>query len=162
MLRVMCYALSMKSTAIRATPFSLGGFVLIGLLVLFGVLVWIAYQPHEPSLALRILLSVVWIGLLLYLLDAWSEQIKYVKGRISFDSILKKRTEIVLRDTEDVLVVHEGLNQERGIISARFRERDGQVIEWPLGPLWHRHQLEAFFAMLEEEAGKKKMIENVR
>jgi hypothetical protein len=36
------------------------------------------------------------------------------------------------------------------------------VIDLPLGPLWKRHDLETFFAALEESTGKKKMIENVR
>ena len=77
-------------------------------------------------------------------------------------SLLKARHELRLKNLEDVLVVHEGLNQERGIISARFRSRDGQVIEWPLGPLWHRHMLEAFFLELETEAGKRKLVQHVR
>lgn len=152
----------MKSIEIRATVFSLGGSVIAGLLVLIGVLVWIAFQPHEPSLALRITLAIIWIGLVVYAIDAQSERLEYRGSRVSFDSLLKKRRELILRDADDILVVHEGLNQERGIISVRFRERDGRVIEWPLGPLWHRHHLERFFAVLEKEAGKKKMIENVR
>ncbi|MCE9585847.1 hypothetical protein K8R04_00840 [Candidatus Uhrbacteria bacterium] len=152
----------MKSILIRATPISLGGSVLAGLLLLVGALVWIAFQPHEPSVALRVTLLTVWVGLLAYAADAWSERIEYEGGRISFNSFFKKRVEIVLRLTDDILVVHEGLNQERGIISVRFRERGGRLIEWPLGPLWHRHHLEAFFSALEKEAGKKKMFEQVR
>jgi hypothetical protein len=152
----------MKPIVIRATPLSLGGSVLLGLLVFVGLLLWIAFQPHEPSMALRVMLSLVWIGLLIYLIDVWSEKITYADGVLVFDSVLKRRVKIVLSDTNDILVVHEGLNQERGIISARFRERDGSVIDWPLGPLWNRHDLEPFFASLEQQVGKKKLFQHVR
>lgn len=152
----------MKPIMIRATPISLGGSVLLGLLVFVGLLLWIAFQPHEPSTALRIMLSIVWIGLLAYLVDAWSEKIVYEDGVITFDSFFKQRVKIILNDTNDILVVHEGLNQERGIISVRFRERDGSLIDWPLGPLWNRHDLELFFSSLEQQAGKKKLFQHVR
>jgi hypothetical protein len=152
----------MKSQSIHATPASLGGGVILGLLLLIGVLVWIAFQPQEPSFALRVILSVVWLALAVYFLDAWSERLEFQDGRIGFHSWLRKHREISLFDTDDVLIVHEGLNQQQGIVSARFRERNGETIDLPLGPLWHRHDLEAFFGELEQLAGKKKMVENVR
>ncbi len=151
-----------KELAIHATPLSLGGGVLGGLLLLVGVLTWIAFQPHEPSMALRITLSIVWSGLFLYAVDAWSEKLVYEDGRIIFDSLLKRRREIILKRTEEILVVHEGLNLEQGIISARFRERDGSLIDLPLGPLWLRHRLEGFFGALERIVGQSYLVENVR
>jgi hypothetical protein len=67
-----------------------------------------------------------------------------------------------MRKTDDILVVHEGLNQEQGIISARFRERDGSIIDLPLGPFWLRHELESFFGTVERIAGNVHLVESVR
>jgi predicted membrane metal-binding protein len=151
-----------KQTTIHATPLSLGGAVVLGLLILVGALAWIAFQPQEPSTALRIVLALVWFGLLAYAIDAWSETLRYEDGRIVFNSLFKRRVEILMRKTDDILVVHEGLNQEQGIISARFRERDGSIIDLPLGPFWLRHELESFFGTVERIAGNVHLVESVR
>lgn len=147
---------------IRATPVSLGGLILIGILLVTVVLAWIASRApwHTPlQTAIFTFFFLLVIG---YFADAWSELLELRNGVVLFDSLFRRKKRVNVCAMEDVLVVHEGLNQEHGIVSIRFRAADGTHTRLSLGPMWHRHKLEAFFRNLERATGECKLVEEVR
>ncbi len=151
-----------KTYTIRATPISFGGIILSGLALVMLALTWIAFQPAELSLWLRVFMAVITSCLILYAIDAASEWLRLENDLLVFDSILRKKIRVDVCAMEDVLIVHEGLNTERGIVSVRFRESTGQVIRIALGPMWRREELEDFFRDLEKRVGSCKLVEEVR
>ncbi|KAA0205968.1 hypothetical protein EDM68_03810 [Candidatus Uhrbacteria bacterium] len=146
---------------IRASLASTGGIVLSGILLVLGVLTWFSAQADHMPIQFG-LFGFLFLGLAVYEADAWSESLSLENGIIQFDSLLHAKKRINACAMADVLVVHEGLNQERGIISAVFREPDGTKHRLALGPLWRRRDLERFFASIEEATGECKLVEHVR
>ena len=147
---------------IRANPLSLGGIVLFGILLVVAVLTWFAaVGPDHTGIQLGVftffLLMVVG-----YCLDATSESLELKNGFVTFDTWIRPKKRVNACAMEDVLIVHEGLNQERGIISIRFRAPGGAETRIQLGPLWRRRDLEAFFAEVERATGECKLVEEVR
>lgn len=147
---------------IRANPFSTGGIVLSGVLLVAGALTWIAGQGSGRTSVQFTALIFLFLIVTIYLIDAWSESLVLENGIVYFNSMLRAKQRINACAMADVLVVHEGLNQERGIISAVFREPDGTKHRLALGPLWRRRDLERFFASIEEATGECKLVEHVR
>lgn len=150
----------MKTVSIRATPVSTGGIVLFGIALVVAALARIAFETHGT--ATFALFCFLFLAIVLYLVDAWSESLVLKNGIVYFDSLLRAKQRINACAMADVLIVHEGLNQERGIISAVFREPDGTKHRLALGPLWRRRDLERFFVSIEEATGECKLVEHVR
>jgi hypothetical protein len=151
-----------RPKSIRAKMVSLGGGILLSLVLFLGVVTLAAVvEPQAPPL-LRALLVFLFFALLLYLLDSWSEHLWLEGSTVFFDSWLKRRRRVDLSGVQEILLVHEGLNLERGIETLRFRRGEGDDVVFALGPLWHRHHLEAFLAALEQSTGRRKMVEEVR
>ncbi len=153
--------MGMKKLVIRASPASSGGIMLSGIVLVLGALAWIAAQAGPASIQ-SALFGFLFFAVALYAADAWSESLSLENGIVQFDSWLRPKTRINACAMADVLVVHEGLNQERGIISAVFREPDGTKHRLALGPFWRRRDLERFFASIEEATGECKLVEHVR
>lgn len=129
---------------IRATVVSLGGLVLLGIMLVMAALAWI-----QPGVFTFLFLAVA-----IYMIDAWSENLTFENGIVTFDSILRPKHRVNACAMAEVTIVHEGLNQERGIVSVVFREPNGRAHRISLGPLWHRHTLEAFFRTVEKQTGE--------
>jgi hypothetical protein len=140
-----------KTLSIHATPFSFGGIILFGLLLVLAALAYSGWIER-----------ILFLFLLGYFIDAWSEKLVLKEDTIEFDSLFRRRKKIVACRMRDVLIVHEGLNQERGIISIRFRRPDGTEEFLSLGPLWKRSDLEEFFGKLEQSVDNCKLVEHVR
>ncbi len=151
----------MNKITIRATPVSMGGIILSGILLVLLALTWISAQVGHTQTQFAIFIF-LFLAVALYVADAWSESLALENGLVHFDSILRPKKRINACAMANVLVVHEGLNQERGIISAVFREPDGTKHRLALGPLWRRRDLERFFASIEEATGECKLVEHVR
>ncbi len=151
----------MKPLKIRATPISMGGIILSGMLLVLVSLAWISAQAGHTQTQFAIFIF-LFLAVAVYVVDAWSESLVLNNGILYFDAILRPKTRINACAMADVLVVHEGLNQERGIISAVFREPDGTKHRLSLGPLWRRRDLERFFSSVEEATGECKLVEHVR
>ena len=81
---------------------------------------------------------------------------------MTFDTWIRPKKRVNACEMSDVLIVHEGLNQGRGIVSVRFRQPDGTVTRFSLGPLWRRSDLERFFHEVEKSTGECKLVEEVR
>lgn len=146
---------------IHATPVSTGGGILLGVLLLVVALAWIAAQAgHTPiQFAVFFFLSV---GVGGYFMDAWSESLSLENGILFFDSLLRPKRRINVCAMRDVLLVHEGLNQERGIVTAVFRASDGATHRLALGPLWRKRDLDRFFSSIEQVTGECRLIDTLR
>ncbi|MCC7522632.1 hypothetical protein IT407_02445 [Candidatus Uhrbacteria bacterium] len=140
-----------KTLSIRATPFSFGGIILAGLLLVLAALAYSGWIER-----------VLFILLFAYFIDAWSEKLILKNDTVEFDSLFRRRKKIIACRMSDVLIVHEGLNQERGIVSVRFRHPDKTTDFLSLGPLWKRSDLEEFFGALEKAVDDCKLVEHVR
>ncbi len=140
-----------KEISIHAKADSLGGIILLGLILALGALSLGGWFE-------RILFAM----LVVYTVDAWSEKLILKDEQLVFDSFFRRRRLIDVCNMRDVLVVHEGLNPEHGIISVRFRPYKGTEEVLPLGPLWRRSELEGFFHKLEKALGSCKLVEEVR
>jgi hypothetical protein len=151
----------MNKLKIRANPLSTGGIVLSGVLLVLATLAWISAQAGHTQAQFAIFIF-LFLAAVVYLVDAWSESLVLENGIVYFDSLLRPKKRINACAMTDVLVVYEGLNQERGIISAVFREPDGTRHRLALGPLWRRRDLERFFASIEAATGECKLVEHVR
>ena len=123
---------------VHATLISAGGIILVGILLVMCVLAWFG-----GGLFLLLLLLVLAYGV-----DAASESLEWQKGYVIFDTLLRPKKRVRCPDGTDLLIVHEGLNQERGIVSVRFRTTDGTETRIQLGPFWRKRDLEAFLAKL--------------
>lgn len=140
-----------KTLRAHATPASFGGIVLAGLLLVLGALAYSGWTER-----------VLFILLLGYFIDAWSEKLTLRGDVVEFDSLFRRRKRLVACRMSHVQIVHEGLNQERGIVSVRFRRPDGSIDFLPLGPMWKRSDLEDFFRNLEAVVDTCKITEHVR
>lgn len=140
-----------KPIAVHARFYSLGGIILCGLLLALGALAYGGWFERA-----------LFVLLLAYIADAWSEKLILKDDTLIFDSFFRRRRTIDVCNMRDVLIVHEGLNPEHGIVSVRFRPRGGNEERLPLGPLWKRDELEAFFGGLENAVGSCKLVEEVR
>jgi hypothetical protein len=147
---------------IRANPLSLGGVVLFGILLVIGVLAWFAASGPDHT---RIQVGVFvffFLSVLAYCVDAMTESLELTNGFVTFDTWMRPKVRVNACSMSDVLVVHEGLNLERGIVTVRFRAPEGRITKISLGPLWRRSDLERFFQQVETETGECKLVEEVR
>lgn len=140
-----------KTLSIRATPVSFGGVILVGLLFVLAALAYSGWIER-----------VLFVLLLAYFVDAWSEKLLLRGDMVEFDSLLRRRKRLVACRMSHVQIVHEGLNQERGIVSVRFRYPDQTTDFLSLGPLWKRSDLENFFGALEKAVDTCRIVEHVR
>ena len=138
---------------IRATPISIGGIVLIGILLVTLVLAWIASRGPWHTPIQTAVFTFFFLLVLGYFVDAWSERLVLKNGLVTFDSLLRKKVTVNVCAMDEVLVIHEGLNQERGIVSVIFRAANGRRTRLSLGPLWKRSELESFLSKLESATG---------
>ncbi|MFO0764876.1 MAG: hypothetical protein U0487_02410 [Patescibacteria group bacterium] len=154
----------MAKPTVRVTAklFSLGGVMLFGiLLLLLGVLVGsLSFATY--ALAAHLVLLVFVVVFSVYLFDACSEQLVLDGDWLKLSSRLRKPVSVDLSQVCDVFIVHEGLNDERGIIRIRFTDENGQVQFFALGPCWRRHEVEGLFRLVESTQKSCKLVEQVR
>lgn len=131
------------------------------LLLLLGVLVG-SLSLASDAFAAHIVLVVFVVVFTIYLFDACSERLILDGDMLSFSSRLRKTVIVNLRDVCDVFIVHEGLNDEQGIVRIRFTDVGGQVRFIALGPCWRRHEVEALFRLVESSQKSCKLVEQVR
>jgi hypothetical protein len=152
----------MTMMRVHANPLSLGGVVLFGILLVVSVLTWFAaHGPDHTGIQFGVFAFFL-LFILGYLLDAASESLELKNGFVIFDTLIRPKKRVNACAMQDVLIVHEGLNQERGIVSVRFRGPNGEESRIALGPLWRRTDLENFFREVEKETGECKLVEEVR
>ncbi len=155
----MRYATCMK---VRATPFSAGGIVLSGILVVVAVLAWIASrEPGHTSMQFAVF-TFLFVAVALYFADATSESLLLENGILTFDSMFRFKRRINVCSMSEVVLTHQGFNQEPGIVSAVFRGPGGATAHLSLGPMWRQTQLGLFFAGLEKATGECRLVAEAR
>jgi hypothetical protein len=147
---------------IRAKLISLGGGVLCAVSLLLFALMFAAFMARDVSAIQQALLFFLLAAVGVYLVDSWSEWLSFDGSRLTFDSWFKRKRTVSLTDIDEILLVHQGLNLDRGIISLQFRRPDGDAARFSLGPLWRERDLEAFLRTVEKTLGRKKLLERVR
>lgn len=147
---------------IHATPYSAGGIVLAGILLVLAALAWIAWQdPNRTAVQLAVFLF-FFVSATAYYVDAVTESLSLENGILTFDSLFRPKRRINVCAMSDVSLAHQGLNQEKGIVSVTFRKSDGSRERLALGPLWRQTHLGAFFASLEDATGECRLVGEVR
>lgn len=131
------------------------------LLLLLGVLAGSLSFAADALFAHAVLGAIV-IAFGAYLFDACSEQLVLDGDWLRFSSRLRKGFEINLCDVRDIFIVHEGLNDERGIVRIRFTKEGGEGYFLALGPCWRRHEVEGLFRLVESSQKSCKLVEQVR
>lgn len=146
---------------VKARLISIGGGLLAGVVLVVLALAYVATISAGSSLVQRAVVWLILTAIALYLVDAWTEHLDLEKGTVIFDSLLKRRQFVDLDQTDEILLVFEGLNLEFGIWTIRFR-RDAEERRFSLGALWHRRDLERFMRAIETAQKKRKLVEEVR
>lgn len=146
---------------VRATPFSVGGAVFVGIIAVLSALMWSAVMDPEPERVVQAGGAVLWVISILYFVDGLSERLTLDGTVISFQSLFQKRRRIDLCEAGDVELVHEGLNQEKGIISVILHgpKREERI---PLGAFWRQTDLERFFVEAGRSSGVCSLVKSVR
>lgn len=131
------------------------------LLLLLGVLVG-SLSFATNALAAHVVLAIIVLAFSFYLFDACSEQLVLDGDWLRFSSRLRKKNEVNLCDIRDIFIVHEGLNDEQGIVRIRFTDSSGSERYFALGPCWRRHEIEGLFRVVESTQKSCKLVEQVR
>ena len=141
-----------KQNRIRANPISLGGALFCGLFILFSVFTWFAFSHASTPGWLRAVFAALLLLYVLYVADSASERLSLHDKEVRFDSLFRKEMRIDVCRFPEIFLIHEGLNQEKGIVSVIFRGLDEEE-RVSLGPLWRQRDLEAFFIDAETKPG---------
>lgn len=147
---------------VRATPFSAGGIVLTGILIVIAALAWIASrEPGHTSMQFAVF-AFLFLSVALYFVDAVSESLALENGILVFDSVLRPKRRINVCAMSEVVLTHQGFNQEPGIVSAVFHGPGGATVHLSLGPMWRQTQLGLFFSGLEKATGECRLVAEAR
>ncbi|MCK9361216.1 hypothetical protein M0Q28_03210 [Patescibacteria group bacterium] len=147
---------------VHATPYSAGGIVLAGILMVIAALAWIASRGPGHTSTQFAVFTFLFFSVALYYADAMSESLSLKNGIVIFNSLLRPKRRINACAMSEVAVIHEGFNQEPGIVTAVFHGADGKITRLPLGPMWRQTELSAFFSGLEEATGECRLVEDAR
>lgn len=149
--------MSMERVYARARFASLGGVVLAGIAFLFLVFFWYAFVDPSTPMWLKIIFGAIGILFVLYLLDVGTERLELRETEMIFDSALHHPRRVDVCRFPEILLVHEGMNQQKGIVSVICRGLDEET-RLSLGPLWRARDLESFFVAAAERTGKCKLV----
>ncbi len=148
---------------VRAQLFSVGGAVVFALCLLLTVLTVIAFLSSGQTMVQQLIAVMLCGASWLYLLSSMTERLRLEDHSVIYSSSLGRTYRVALEDLEEMLLVHQGFNLERGIETIEFRksgEESGERIS--LGPCWHRHDLESFLHSVEEALNNPELLEEVR
>ena len=144
-----------ESCTLRATAklISLnGGFVLAVCIVLSAITL---ASAHTGRLAMSQAFLFLFLSLAswIYLIDSVSERICLNKNTIERTSLIGRSMTVPLKDVNELLLKHEGLNTSIGIESLTVSYTDGKEERIPLGPCWRHRDLETFLESVEKAMG---------
>jgi hypothetical protein len=148
---------------IRAQIFSVGGAVVLALCLVLTALTAIALMSPGQALVQQLIAVMLCGASWLYLLSSMTERLQIEDHMVIYSSALGRTYRIPLEDLDEMLLVHQGFNLERGIETIEFRKSGMEEHERiSLGPCWQRHHLEAFLHSVEEALNESDLLEEVR
>lgn len=148
---------------VRAEILSLGGAILLAICFVVTMVGIAAATSVTQTTAQRVLAILLMIGSWVYLYGSLSERLSLEDHCVVFRSVLTRRLEIPLTDLDEMLLVHQGFNLERGIESIEFRRAGHEDRDrLSLGPCWQRNKLESFLHSVEEALQDESLLEEVR
>lgn len=148
---------------VRADIFSIGGAILSALCVLLTVFAIVVFSSADQTSVQRAIAVIFSVGAWLYLASTATERLALDDHSVVYSSFFGRTVRIPLTDLQEMLLVHQGFNLERGIETIEFRRsgrEDHDRIS--LGPCWQRHKLEAFLHSVEEALNDTELLEEVR
>ena len=148
---------------IRANVFSIGGAIVLALCMLLSVVTMIALSTPGQTMIQQMIAVVLSGGAWLYLFSSMTERLRLEDHNVVYSSALGRTIRVPLDDLDEMLLVHQGFNLERGIETIEFRRTGKEESDRiSLGPCWHRHNLEAFLHSVEEALNNAELLEEVR
>lgn len=148
---------------VRAEFLTVGGLIFFAVCGALTTLVAMVWNRPDVTGIQRGIVAVLAAGAWAYFFTSATERLRLVDHSIEYSGLLSHTQRIPLDDLESILLVHQGLNAERGIETIEFRRTGANRTERiALGPCWQRHHLEAFFHSIEEELRSPEMLEEVR
>lgn len=145
----------------RAHVLSLGGWFFIGAIVLLGLLAATAGVSVSSFSGFFWLIILLFFVAIAYVADGLSERLEVRGDDMSFDTWLRPRRTLSLRNVKRIQFVHEGLNAEQGIETIRVHDADGTEKRFALGPFWRRHEVEAFLRDARRVSGARFLLEDL-
>lgn len=134
------------------------GSVCVLLLVLSGLVAHIPLLTPLEVGGVFALTLVAW----LYYVNCVTERLQLYGHEVRLRSCFMSQRTIELNGLQEMLLVYQGLNVERGIMTISFRRKGQSPESLILGPCWHRHKLELFLHSVEEVLHTPKLLEEVR
>ncbi|MEO5927152.1 MAG: hypothetical protein ABIO72_00590 [Patescibacteria group bacterium] len=147
---------------VQAELVSLGGGVMLAICMLVTALLIMALYSPDTTGMQRAIAIILTIAAWIYLFRSSTEELTLVGEEITYRAKLASTRTVSLKDLETMLLVHQGLNLERGIETIEFRLFSKKVEHLSLGPCWQRHKLEAFLGSVEDALHSPKLLETVR
>lgn len=147
---------------VQAEIVSIGGGVMLAICMLVTTLLIMAvYSPDVSSLQ-RTIAGILTVAAWMYLLRSSSEELVLVGEEITYRAKPARTRTVSLKDLESMVLIHQGLNLERGIETVELHLFSDKVEHISLGPCWQRHKLEAFLGSVEDALHSPKLLETVR
>lgn len=149
-------------TDVRARVTSIGGGIVFAICLAVTALFIITLSTPSVTSSQRIIVFMLTVATWGYLLSSSTERLCLRDRSIVYTSILGRKKIVPLVDLDEMLLVHQGFNLERGIETIEFRRHEKDPERLALGPCWHRHELEAFLHSVEEAMNDPQLLEEVR
>lgn len=147
---------------VQAEIVSIGGSIMLAICMLVTTLLIMAlYSPDVTGLQ-RSIAIILTIAAWTYLFRSSTEELVLVGEEITYRAKLARTRTVSLSDLESMVLIHQGLNLERGMETVEFHLFSKRVEHVSLGPCWQRHKLEAFLGSVEEALHSPKLLETVR
>lgn len=147
---------------VSAQIFSVGGAVIFSVCVILSVILFISFDIATVSATQRIISVLLVLASWAYLISSATEHLSIDGNVIEFSAFLTGRRRIQIKDLESMLLIHQGLNLEKGIETIEFRRKGKKPERLALGPCWRRHKLEEFLHSVEEALNAPRLLEEVR
>lgn len=147
---------------IRATPYSVGGAILIALCVLLTIVTFLIATTAAVTSIQHAIFVLLTIASWLYFISSVTERLRLVEHGVEYASLFSPRKHVSLDRLEKVLLIHQGFNVEKGIETIEFRRQGMASERITLGPCWQRHQLEVFLHAIEDALHDARLLEEVR
>lgn len=134
---------------VHAEMISIGGAIVLAICMLLTTGVIAVATFYTATSFQQMIIIFLCLGSWAYFISSITEKLCVKNKTIEFTSFFGKSKQIDLNDLEDLLLVYQGFNLERGMETIEFRRRGREPESLALGPCWQRNKLDAFIHAVE-------------